>query len=270
MSDSLRLHGLQHARLLCPPLSSVICSDSCPLSRWCYLNISSSAAHSSLAFSLAQQQGLFQWVNSLHEVAKVLEFQLQHQSFQWTWVWVNSRSWWWTGRPGVLRFMWSQSTTEQLTWTELKGYFACLSFFCKININRALRFKWDNICKVPGTLPVAQLLSRASWELLSFISLLFREREVILTGRPAELSALFLEGADSKASWNVLLAICYTPSIAILCRVVCISMEVLLSPGADCGLTWIMFSSVAQSCPTLWPHGLQHARLLCPLPMPRA
>ena len=31
-----------------------------------------------------QHQGLFQWVNSLHEVAKVLEFQLQHQSFQWT------------------------------------------------------------------------------------------------------------------------------------------------------------------------------------------
>ena len=29
-------------------------------------------------------QGLFQWVNSLHEVAKVLEFQFQHQSFQWT------------------------------------------------------------------------------------------------------------------------------------------------------------------------------------------
>ena len=27
---------------------------------------------------------------------------------QWTWVWVNSRSWWWTGRPGVLQFMGSQ------------------------------------------------------------------------------------------------------------------------------------------------------------------
>ena len=36
------------------------------------------------AFNLSQHQGLFQWVNSLHEVAKVLEFQLQHQSFQWT------------------------------------------------------------------------------------------------------------------------------------------------------------------------------------------
>ena len=35
------------------------------------------------AFNLSQHQGLFQWVNSLHQVAKVLEFQLQHKSFQW-------------------------------------------------------------------------------------------------------------------------------------------------------------------------------------------
>ena len=35
------------------------------------------------AFHLAQHQGLFQWVSSLHQMAKVLEFQLQHQSFQW-------------------------------------------------------------------------------------------------------------------------------------------------------------------------------------------
>ena len=35
------------------------------------------------AFSLSQHQGLFKWVSSLHQVAKVLEFQLQHQSFQW-------------------------------------------------------------------------------------------------------------------------------------------------------------------------------------------
>ena len=36
------------------------------------------------ALNLSQHQGLFQWVNSLHQVAKVLEFQLQHQSFHWT------------------------------------------------------------------------------------------------------------------------------------------------------------------------------------------
>ena len=35
------------------------------------------------AFSLSQHQGLFQWVSSLYQVAKVLELQFQHQSFQW-------------------------------------------------------------------------------------------------------------------------------------------------------------------------------------------
>ena len=35
------------------------------------------------AFNLSQHQGLFQWVSSLHQVAKVLEFQLQRHSFQW-------------------------------------------------------------------------------------------------------------------------------------------------------------------------------------------
>ena len=33
---------------------------------------------------------------------------------------------------------------------------------------------------------------------------------------------------------------------------------------------WYQFSSVVQSCPTLWPYGLQHARLPCPSPTPRA
>ena len=41
---------------------------------------------------------------------------------RWTWVWVNSASWWWTGRPGVLRFMGSQRVRHnwatELNWTE--------------------------------------------------------------------------------------------------------------------------------------------------------
>ena len=36
------------------------------------------------ALNLSQHQGLFKWVSSSYQVAKVLEFQLQHQSFQWT------------------------------------------------------------------------------------------------------------------------------------------------------------------------------------------
>ena len=35
-------------------------------------------------FNLSQHQGLFKWVSSSHQVAKVLEFQLQNQSYQWT------------------------------------------------------------------------------------------------------------------------------------------------------------------------------------------
>ena len=41
---------------------------------------------------------------------------------QWTWVWVNSGSWWWTGRPGVLQFMGLQRVGQdwatELNWTE--------------------------------------------------------------------------------------------------------------------------------------------------------
>ena len=42
---------------------------------------------------------------------------------QWTWVWVNSRSWWWTGRPGVMWLMGSQSVghdwVTELKWTDM-------------------------------------------------------------------------------------------------------------------------------------------------------
>ena len=47
MSESLWCHGLQHSRLLSIPLSPTICSDSCPLSQWCYITISSSASPTS-------------------------------------------------------------------------------------------------------------------------------------------------------------------------------------------------------------------------------
>ena len=43
VSNSLWLHGPQHTRLFCPPLSPGVCSNSCPLSRWCYMTISSFA-----------------------------------------------------------------------------------------------------------------------------------------------------------------------------------------------------------------------------------
>ena len=131
---------------------------------------------SPLALTLSQYQGLFLWVSSSHQVAKVLELQEEARRSnkfilkeispacsleglmlkrrvnslektlmlggmlaggegddrgwdgwmasptRWAWVWVDSGSWWWTGRPGVLRFMGSQRVghdwaTEQ-NWSE--------------------------------------------------------------------------------------------------------------------------------------------------------
>ena len=47
---------------------------------------------------------------------------------QWTWIWMDSGSWWWTGRPGVLRFMGSQRVGHDWV-TELN--YSSLQFFCK-------------------------------------------------------------------------------------------------------------------------------------------
>ena len=80
---TLQTHGLQHARLPCPSPTPGACSNSCPSSRWCHPTILSSVIPTPSDFTLSQHPGLFQWVSSSHRVAKVLEFQLQHQSFQW-------------------------------------------------------------------------------------------------------------------------------------------------------------------------------------------
>ena len=84
VSDSLQHHGLQHARPPCPSPTPGAHSNSCPWSRWCHTTISSSVVPSPPAFSLSQHQGLSQWISSSHQVAKVLELQLWHPTFQWT------------------------------------------------------------------------------------------------------------------------------------------------------------------------------------------
>ena len=67
---------------------------------------------------------------------------------QWTWVWVDSGSWWWTGRPGVLRFMGLQSRTRLSNWTELNFISAidpglCWTFF-KTSFLKDLFFLLDH------------------------------------------------------------------------------------------------------------------------------
>ena len=75
---------LQHARPPCPSPTPRVHPNPCPLCWWCHPTISSLSSPSPPALNLSQHQGLFKWVSSPHQVAKVLEFQLQHQSLQWT------------------------------------------------------------------------------------------------------------------------------------------------------------------------------------------
>ena len=83
MYNSLWPHELQHPRFPCPSVSPWIFSNSCPSSQCAIQPFHLLSPPSSLAFNLSQHRGLFQWVNSLHQVAKILELQLQHQPFQW-------------------------------------------------------------------------------------------------------------------------------------------------------------------------------------------
>ena len=74
VSHSLQTHGLWHTRLPCPSPTPRVYSDSCPLSWWCYLTISSRPSPSPPTFNLSQHQSLFQWVKSSHEVPKYWSF----------------------------------------------------------------------------------------------------------------------------------------------------------------------------------------------------
>ena len=79
VSDSLRPHGLPYDRPLCPSPSPEVLPK--------FMSIASSHLNpltpsSTSAFNLSQNQGLFQQVSFLHQMTKILEFQLRHHSFQ--------------------------------------------------------------------------------------------------------------------------------------------------------------------------------------------
>ena len=82
MSDSLQPHGLQHARLPCPSPIPGVYSNSCPLSRWCHLTISSPAVLFSFCLQSFPASGTFP-MSWLLSSGQVLELQFLHQSFQW-------------------------------------------------------------------------------------------------------------------------------------------------------------------------------------------
>ena len=93
-SEQVVVHSLSHVSLFATPWTvalqaslsftiSWVCSNSCALDQWCHPNFLTSVPLFSSCLLLYQHQDLFQWVGRLHQVAKLLELQLQYQSFQW-------------------------------------------------------------------------------------------------------------------------------------------------------------------------------------------
>ena len=73
---------------------------------------------------------------------------------RWTWVWVNSGSWWWTGRPGVLWFMGLQGVGHDWVteWTEMKFFWKLiliiLDRFIILKIKKNIQYEFS-FCKLP-------------------------------------------------------------------------------------------------------------------------
>ena len=94
--------------------------------------------------NLSQHQGVFQWVSSLHQVVKVLEFQFQHQSFQW----IIRTDFQWTiifKRRILPNFEFHESNNCHIT-------FVCVTWhrlWCKIRLS--INACWVDECFFTGT-----------------------------------------------------------------------------------------------------------------------
>ena len=84
VSDSLRPHELQHAQPPCPSPIPRVYPNLCPLSQWCHPAISSSVISFSSCPQSFPASGSFQMSQLFTSRGQSIEFELQHQSFQWT------------------------------------------------------------------------------------------------------------------------------------------------------------------------------------------
>ena len=102
---------------------------------------------------------------------------------RWLWVWVNSRSWWWTGRPGMLQFMGSQRVghdwVTELNWTEENQESEYIGPSCKSQgLSRSCSWHSCSLCNPfyvttrwsPGSKPLwsPRLKVQALWRCVLF------------------------------------------------------------------------------------------------------
>ena len=114
------------------PIMNKVCTHQLLISTWdasvkpplfrsqlCFSQFSSDqSSPSTPAFTLSQHQGLFQWFGSLHQVAKGLEFQLQHQSSQWIFRVISLMIDWWDllAVHGTLKGLLQHHSSRAILW----------------------------------------------------------------------------------------------------------------------------------------------------------
>ena len=162
MSDSLQLHRPQHASLPCP---SLICSTHVP--RICSSSFhwvsepTTSSSHLSPALSLSQHQCVFQWLSSSHQVAKVLELQLQHQPS-------NEYSGLISFKIGWFDLLAVQRTLKSLLqYHSLKALVLWHSAFFMVHLSHPYMTTGNTIALTVQTFPRCSLIWQASWWCLS-------------------------------------------------------------------------------------------------------
>ena len=86
---------------------------------------------------------------------------------QWTWVWVNSRSWWWTGKPGMLQSMGSQRVRHDWV-TELNWYiciYSCTHCYIQNGQPPGTTVQYRELCSMLSS----NLIWKRIWKRLGFI-----------------------------------------------------------------------------------------------------
>ena len=132
---------------------------------------------------------------------------------QLTWVWVNSRSWWWTGRPGVLRFVGLQRVrhdwTTELNWSKISlNWASSISSGALVTSKRASRQRQQMlpilICCFRMERALEQKLGADLWGDLGQAPLLYhsflKNRGWVKKPCPARLTALIWKARDGTCS----------------------------------------------------------------------
>ena len=161
VSDSLQPHESQRARPPCPSPTPEVYSNSCPSSQWCDPTISSSVIPFFSGLQSFPASGSFQMNQFFASGGQSLEFQLQHQSFQWIFRAISFRMEWLDIHRGLKRSLVPPIllfSSISLHWILRKAF----SSFLAILWNSAFRWVYLSFSPLPLAPPLFSAICKAS------------------------------------------------------------------------------------------------------------